>query len=102
CLRGPRRVKAGTGEDGTAEELGGADVHARHSGVVDHYAVDDDEALGIAREIVAQLPALPPPPFDVADVEPPLFPPDDLLALAPFELNQPAEAPEIIARLVDG
>src|SRR5947209_5991947 len=77
-LGGPPLVKAATGEDVTAEELGGADVHARHSGVVDHYAVDDDQALGIAREIVAQLPALPPPPFHVADVEPPLFPPDDL------------------------
>ena len=101
-LGGPPLVKAATGEDVTPEDLGGADVHARHSGVVDHYAASDEEALGIAREIVARLPALAPPPFEVAETEPPRFAAEELLGLAPLELNQPSEAREIIARLVDG
>jgi acetyl-CoA carboxylase carboxyltransferase component len=101
-LGGPPLVKAATGEDVTPEELGGADVHARHSGVVDHYAASDEEALGIAREIVAHLPALAPPPFQVLEAEDPRYPAEELLGLAPLELNQPAEAREIIARLVDG
>ncbi len=101
-LGGPPLVKAATGEDVTPEELGGADVHARHSGVVDHYAESDEQALAIAREIVSRLPPPLPPPFDVAPAVEPLYDADDLYGLAPLDLTQPCEAREIIARLVDG
>ena len=101
-LGGPPLVKAATGEDVTPEELGGADVHARHSGVVDHLAANDEEALGIAREIVAHLPAGSGPPFGVAAPEPPRYTAEELLGLAPQNLNVPVEVREIIARLVDG
>jgi acetyl-CoA carboxylase carboxyltransferase component len=101
-LGGPPLVKAATGEEVTPEELGGAEVHARHSGVVDHYAENDEEALGIAREIVANLPAAAPPPFPLAQIEPPACPAGDLYGVAPLDLTQPCEIREVIARLVDG
>src|SRR2546430_16822209 len=83
-LGGPPLVKAATGEDVTAEALGGADVHARKSGVVDHYALDDAHALTIAREIVA---TLGPQPVlwgdDVSTPEPPAHDPADLYSIVP-------------------
>jgi acetyl-CoA carboxylase carboxyltransferase component len=109
-LGGPPLVKAATGEDVTAEELGGADVHARRSGVVDHAAPDDEAALGMARAIVAEaLSGAARPgvarhaaPFEVQPIEAPCYPPEDLYSLAPLDLAEACEAREIIARLVDG
>ncbi|MGH2376934.1 MAG: carboxyl transferase domain-containing protein [Candidatus Limnocylindria bacterium] len=101
-LGGPPLVKAATGEEVTAEDLGGADVHARTSGVADHYAVDDAHALAIARAMVAQLDR---PTYwgeDVADPEPPALDPNDLYALVPVDVRQPYDVHEVIARIVDG
>jgi len=101
-LGGPPLVKAATGEEVTAEELGGADVHARTSGVADHYAVDDAHALAIARAMVAQLDR---PTYwgeDVEDPEPPALDPGDLFALVPVDVRQPYDVHEVIARIIDG
>jgi len=101
-LGGPPLVKAATGEVVTAEDLGGADVHARLSGVVDYEAEDDAEALRIVRQIVADLnhwkavPAVLEPPED------PLYEPEEIYGILPRDLRQPFEVREIIARLVDG
>ncbi|RKW70900.1 methylcrotonoyl-CoA carboxylase [Galactobacter caseinivorans] len=106
-LGGPPLVKAAIGEDITAEELGGGDLHARVSGVVDHLAEDDAHALQIVRDIVATLPA-PAVPFDagtLADAVEPLLPaagPSGLEAVIPVDVNEPYDAHEVIARLVDG
>ena len=100
-LGGPPLVRAATGERVSAEELGGADVHARVSGVVDHSARDDAHALAIARRIVAHLrPAA--PPADTAEPAEPLYPADDLYGLIPEDMRRPFDAREIVARLVDG
>ena len=101
-LGGPPLVKAATGEEVTAEELGGAEVHARVSGVADHYAVDDAHALAIVREMVAHLDR---PTYwgeDVADPEPPGLDPNDLYAIVPTDVRQPYDVHEVIARIVDG
>ena len=101
-LGGPPLVKAATGEEVTAEELGGADVHARVSGVADHYAVDDAHALALVREMVAQLER---PIYwgeDAADPEPPALDPNDLYAIVPSDVRQPYDVHEVIARIVDG
>ena len=99
---GPPLVKAATGQDVTAEELGGADVHARRSGVADHYATSDEHALAIAREIVAHLGDPAPAPWTVAEPEPPLVGPDDLYGLIPEDFRHELDPLELIARLVDG
>ncbi|MBM3676448.1 MAG: methylcrotonoyl-CoA carboxylase [Actinobacteria bacterium] len=100
---GPPLVKAATGEEVTAEELGGADVHARRSGVADHYATSDDHALAIAREIVASLHRTSPaPPWEVADPEPPASDPAELYDLIPEDYRHQVDARELIARIVDG
>ena len=100
-LGGPPLVRAATGERVSAEELGGADVHARVSGVVDHSARDDAHALAIARRIVAHLrPAA--PPADTAEPADPLYPADELYGLIPEDMRRPFDAREIVARLVDG
>ena len=108
-LGGPPLVKAATGEDVTAEELGGASVHARISGVADHEALDDEHALALGRSIVANLNRRPPaPPWDRRPPEPPAVPPGGapgsahLYATIPSDLRRPLEIREIIARLVDG
>jgi acetyl-CoA carboxylase carboxyltransferase component len=102
-IGGPPLVKAATGQDVTAEELGGADVHARRSGVADHYATSDEHALAIARGIVRNLHVRrPEPPWDVATPEPPALDPGDLYGLIPEDFRQQADARELIARLVDG
>ena len=100
-LGGPPLVKAATGEEVTAEDLGGGDVHTRLSGVVDHLADDDHDALNIARRIVGTLPAAPAVP-PRAPARPPLFDTAELNALAPIDTRVPVDVREIIARLVDG
>src|SRR5947199_114521 len=83
-IGGPPLVKAATGQDVTAEELGGADVHARRSGVADYYATSDEHGLAIARRIVADLHARKAePPWDVPDPQPPAAEPAELYGLGP-------------------
>src|SRR5881227_1962982 len=87
-IGGPPLVKAATGQEVTAEELGGADVHTRQSGVADHYAASDEHALAICREIVRNLDRRPPdPPWDVADSEPPAEDPAELYGLVPEDFR---------------
>ena len=101
-IGGPPLVKAATGQEVTAEELGGADVHARRSGVADHYAVDDEHALATAREIVRHLGDPPPPPWELTAPEPPAVDPADLYGLIPEDFRHELDPLELIARLVDG
>ncbi|HVR89065.1 MAG TPA: carboxyl transferase domain-containing protein [Candidatus Limnocylindria bacterium] len=101
-LGGPPLVKAATGEDVTAEELGGALVHARTSGVADHLALDDAHALTIAREMVSQLDRPLAWGAEVADPEEPAHDPADLYAIVPQDPRTPYDVHEVIARLVDG
>src|SRR5690242_7024803 len=100
-LGGPPLVKAATGEDVTAEELGGADVHTRLSGVADHLAEDDDHALGITRRIVANLQGRKDLPWDVVPARPPRADPDDLYRLIPRDPRQQLDVHGVIARIVD-
>src|SRR5687768_16103915 len=101
-LGGPPLVKAATGEDVTAEELGGGDVHTRHSGVADYLADDDAHALQQARTIVSTLGRAPRATFDRVATEAPRYDPAELYGLVPSDLRKPCDAREIIARLVDG
>ncbi len=101
-IGGPPLVKAATGEDVTAEDLGGADVHCRISGVSDHYALNDEHAIEIARNIVENLDR--PRPFELARTEPedPHYDPEEIYGIAPADLRQPYDMREVIARMVDG
>src|SRR5271155_106487 len=101
-LAGPPLVKAATGEVVSAEELGGADVHTRISGVVDHYALDDHHALGIARRIVGNLNYGKSIPVEVAPPREPLYPAEEIYGIIPTDTRRPYEVREIIARIVDG
>ncbi len=101
-LGGPPLVKAATGEEVTAEELGGGDVHARRSGVADHLAEDDDHALEIVRGIVDTLPAAPAPPRERRAASPPAHDPDTLLDVVPTDPRTPYDARELLTRVVDG
>lgn len=101
-LAGPPLVKAATGEDVTAEELGGADVHCRISGVADHYAQSDEHALIIARECVKNLSKKKSISVALAPAVPPLYDPAEIYGLIPESLRQPMDMKEIIARIVDG
>ncbi len=101
-LGGPPLVKAATGEVISAEDLGGADVHARRSGVVDHYAADDDHALQIARRIVAGLNSVKPGQVVVKQPRAPLLSPSELGGVIPVDTRQPFDVREVIIRLVDG
>jgi 3-methylcrotonyl-CoA carboxylase beta subunit len=102
-LGGPPLVKAATGEDVTAEELGGSEVHTRRSGVADHEALDDEHALALGRSIVANLHRRPPsPPWERATPEPPAIDPAGLYGAIPVDPRRPVPVREIIARLVDG
>jgi acetyl-CoA carboxylase carboxyltransferase component len=104
-IGGPPLVKAATGQDVSAEELGGADVHTRQSGVADHYATSDEHALAICRRIVANLAAggePPPLPWALAEPEPPAVDPSDLYGLIPDDHRTQTDAREVIARIVDG
>jgi 3-methylcrotonyl-CoA carboxylase beta subunit len=101
-IGGPPLVKAATGQDVTAEELGGADVHTRRSGVADHYATSDDHALAISREIVRHLDPPLPSPWELAPAEPPALDPADLYGLVPEDFRHELDAREVIGRIVDG
>src|SRR3989440_4407748 len=100
-IGGPPLVKAATGQDVTAEELGGADVHTRHSGVADHYATSDEHALAIARGIVRNLDRRE-PSCEIAEPEPPALDPSDLCGLIPEDFRHQVDPRELIARMVDG
>jgi 3-methylcrotonyl-CoA carboxylase beta subunit len=101
-LGGPPLVKAATGEVVTAEELGGGDLHARVSGVTDHLAEDDTDALRIVRGIVATLGPLTPRPWEVHPSQPPLHDPDEIYGVVPADLRTPYDVREVIARITDG
>ena len=101
-IGGPPLVKAATGQDVTAEELGGADVHTRRSGVADHYAVDDEHALALARQIVRHLGSPRPCPWELAASEPPAVDPADLYCVIPDDHRTELDPLEVIARIVDG
>ena len=100
-LGGPPLVKAATGEEVSAEDLGGGDVHTRLSGVVDHLAANDAEALARARQIVGALNSTKPPGPVMRVPKPPRYPAEDLYGLVPTDLRTPFDVREVIARLVD-
>ncbi len=100
-LGGPPLVKAATGERVSAEELGGAEVHARTSGVTDYMAVNDAHALAIARRIVGNLNRVKRHDLDLAEPRDPLYDPAELYGVVPADLKKPYDAREVIARLVD-
>lgn len=101
-LGGPPLVKAATGEDVSAEELGGADLHTRQSGVADHYAMDDEHALAICRRIVRNLNRKKESGLDLRQPVAPLYDPREILGIVPTDLRQPYDVREVIARIVDG
>src|SRR5471032_3014993 len=101
-LAGPPLVKAATGEDVTAEELGGGDVHTRLSGVADHLAEDDADALEKVREIVAHLGGAPRQSSGRIAPEEPRYPADELYGVVPRDLRRPYDVRELLARLLDG
>ncbi|HWQ39534.1 MAG TPA: carboxyl transferase domain-containing protein [Burkholderiales bacterium] len=101
-LGGPPLVKAATGEVVSAEELGGAEVHARISGVADHYALDDEHALQIVRRIVLHLNTKKEVALDLREPREPLHDPQELYGVVPTDTRQPFDVREVIARIVDG
>jgi 3-methylcrotonyl-CoA carboxylase beta subunit len=101
-LGGPPLVKAATGEDVSAEELGGADVHTRRSGVADHFAENDEHALAIVRSIMQNLNAEKNPPWTVEEPEEPLYDASELYGIVPHDYRQGYDVREVIARIVDG
>src|SRR5436305_9818276 len=101
-IGGPPLVKAATGQDVTAEELGGADVHTRRSGVADYYALSDEHALALVRQIVRNLQSRKQLPWDVTEPEPPAADPNELYGLIPEDFRHQTDAREVIARVVDG
>ncbi|TML64975.1 MAG: methylcrotonoyl-CoA carboxylase [Actinobacteria bacterium] len=101
-IGGPPLVKAATGQEVSAEELGGADVHTRRSGVADHYATSDEHALALLRQIVSHLPAPSDSHWDVAPAEPPAEDPSELYGLVPEDFRHQVDPRELIARIVDG
>src|SRR6516162_3662002 len=101
-LGGPPLVKAATGEVVSAEELGGADVHSRQSGVTDHYAQNDAHAIGIARKIVATLKPPSPAAWNMREVREPMFAAEEVYGVVPVDGRKPFDVRDIIARVVDG
>ncbi|WP_027997867.1 carboxyl transferase domain-containing protein [Sinorhizobium arboris] len=101
-LAGPPLVRAATGEVVSAEDLGGADVHTRLSGVADHLARDDAHALALARRAVSALNKNKPWAIERLGPEPPLYDPEEIAGIVPADLKTPYEIREVIARLVDG
>jgi 3-methylcrotonyl-CoA carboxylase beta subunit len=101
-LGGPPLVKAATGEVISAEELGGGDLHARRSGVVDHLAEDDEHALAIVRSIVARLNTTKAVDLDLAEPAEPKLDPEELYGIIPDDVRTPYDVREVIGRLVDG
>ena len=101
-LAGPPLVKAATGEEISAEDLGGGDLHGRKSGVVDHVAENDEHALTIVRDIVSHLGSTHKPDIDIKEPRPPKFDSDELYGVIPDDVRAPYDVHEVIARLVDG
>jgi len=101
-LGGPPLVKAATGEEVTAEDLGGADVHTRISGVADHFAEDDDHAIAIVRNIVENLRLDKHEPETRVEPEEPLFDPKEIYGVIPRDIRRSYDVHEVIARIVDG
>jgi 3-methylcrotonyl-CoA carboxylase beta subunit len=100
-LGGPPLVKAATGEEVTAEELGGADVHTRRSGVADHFAENDEHALAIVRSIMENLNAEKSSPWTEEEPEEPLYDAEDIYGIVPRDYRQGYDVREVIARIVD-
>ena len=101
-LAGPPLVKAATGEVVSAEDLGGADVHCRTSGVTDHYAMNDGHALAQARRVVANLNRVKRPELSMLEPVEPLYDPAELYGIIPTDTRKPYDVREVIARIVDG
>ncbi|KAK3254080.1 Methylcrotonoyl-CoA carboxylase beta chain, mitochondrial [Cymbomonas tetramitiformis] len=101
-LGGPPLVRAATGEVVSAEDLGGAAVHTRVSGVADHLAVDEPHALALTRRALKHLNVAPPPPPPVAAIEEPKFCPSELRGVVPADSRQPFDVRQILARVLDG
>lgn len=101
-IGGPPLVKAATGAVVDPEELGGADVHCRISGTADHYAMDDEDAIKITRNIVENLPKPKKFPLDIEEPEDPYYDPKELYGIIPKDMKKPFDCREVIARLVDG
>ena len=101
-LAGPPLVKAAIQQDISAEDLGGADVHCKISGVADHYALDDHHALYLARRCVKSLNYKKQPTITIEEPEDPLYPPEDLYGVVPISIKQQYDVREVIARIVDG
>jgi 3-methylcrotonyl-CoA carboxylase beta subunit len=101
-LAGPPLVKAATGEEISAEDLGGGDLHARKSGVVDHLAENDEHALTIVRDIVSHLGGEAGAGIDLREPRPPLYDADELYSIIPEDVRAPYDVHEVIARIVDG
>jgi acetyl-CoA carboxylase carboxyltransferase component len=101
-LGGPPLVKAATGEEVSAEELGGADVHTRTSGVADHFAADEEEALARARDVFGTLTTRKEAPWEVEDPEDPLYDPEELGGVVPVSVRKGYDVREVVARIVDG
>ncbi|MFP5329110.1 MAG: carboxyl transferase domain-containing protein, partial [Alphaproteobacteria bacterium] len=101
-LGGPPLVKAATGEEISAEDLGGGDLHARRSGVVDHLAENDEHALTIVRDIVSTLQPGPDAGLELREPRPPAFDPEELYGIIPEDVRAPYDVHEVIARIVDG
>src|SRR4029078_6199656 len=99
---GPPLVKAATGEEVTAEELGGADVHSRLSGVTDHLAADDEHPIAICREIVSHLGDPPPEPWERHEPADPALDPAELHGVVPADIRHPFEVRGEIWRIRDG
>ena len=100
-LAGPPLVKAATGEEVSAEDLGGADVHCKISGVADHYAQNDEHALQLARQAVSRLNRRKAPQLDIQPSAAPLYPADELYGIVGTDLKKPFDVKEVIARIVD-
>ena len=101
-LGGPPLVKAATGEVVSAEDLGGADVHTRISGVADHYAENDHHALQIVRRIISTLNRVKAPNIEMQAPEDPLYDPEEIYGVIPADTRKPYDVREVIARMVDG
>lgn len=101
-LAGPPLVKAATGEIISATDLGGADVHGRTSGVVDHVAANDEQGLAIVRDIVGRLNTVKKPDIDIAEPVPPKYDPREIYGIVPTDVRAPYEVRDVIARIVDG
>jgi acetyl-CoA carboxylase carboxyltransferase component len=101
-LGGPPLVKAATGEEVSAEELGGADVHTRLSGVADYLAENDHHALALARTIVSTLNRRKTMPADTIAAEDPAYDPQEIYGIVPLDIRKPYDVREVIARIVDG